>query len=153
MLTFENIINGLLMTDFKQDINNKNLKDFVKLIINMIVKILATIDETSSKKCEMIFSQKHRKKLRISQFLLILTKIFDFYLKNNLTLDKELNSTILSSCFEIFEKVNLNSVRFYTECFFIQYSLINEEIIDHMLKIISDASGKTHMISSCLIVS
>ncbi len=38
LLSFENLINGLILTDFKQDIENKNLRGFINLIVNLIKK-------------------------------------------------------------------------------------------------------------------
>jgi hypothetical protein len=131
------------------DFFDKNISNFdPDSILNLIENILTTLDNLSSNKSEMQFTSKHRKKLRLSQFLLTLSKIFTctkFAVENEFKNIENLSK-------KIFEKVNLNSVRYYLDIFFLKFGLADENFMNYLVERLSDPNAKTHNITSAVTI-
>lgn len=142
-----------------REITIKTVENYIMLILKLIDKIIRIIDKNSSSKIEMIFSAKHRKKLRISQFLILLTKIFKIYILNTKKFSTDIttqiqsfSSKILPSAKSVFDKTNLASVRFYLDSFYMSYSLINTNFLEYLISKLRDPFTKPNLVTSCLIV-
>ena len=163
MIAFENIINKIdnYYRLEKKDIKNKqsSIENYIILIFMLIQKTIEVIDKNSSSKIEMIFSFKHRKKLRIGQFLILLSKVFQICTENydNLSdnIKKELmnlSNNIQKTSISLFDKINLASVRFYLDSFYMNYSLINKNFIGLIVDKLGNPLTKPNIVTSCLIV-
>ncbi len=142
------------------DLTEKMIKDYFSLIMKLIEKIIKNVDKNSGSKIEMIFSTKHRKKLRMSQLLILLTKIFKISLKNpnknSTDTYNQINSfstNLFSTAKSLFDKVNLASVRFYLDSFYMSYSLINTKFLEYLISKLRDPLTKPNLVTSCLIVN
>ena len=164
MIAFEKIINKIdiyYKEIDKIDIENKEttIENYINLIFRLIEKILAFLDRNSSKKIEMIFSSKHRRKLRISQLLILLSKVFQILIKNYDNLPKRIKNDLSNLSLRIhdisnslFEKINLASVRFYLDSFYMNYCLINSKFLEFIIDKLGNPLIKANIVTSCLIV-
>ena len=184
---FENLINSIdvnlfenILPEKKNQENKFNISDNsssiykilydIEFILDLILKILLFIDKASSGKSEMQFTTKHRRKLRLSQFLVILSKIFLNIKKNfiinlpifNNDTDEEI-SLLFTSCdliikeiektnIKIFEKINLHSVKFYLDLFSLNLCYSSENFFKYLLNNLENPQSKTHCVSSSMII-
>lgn len=152
-------INDYYSGSYGKELDEKMIENYFNLILKLIENIIKNIDKNSSSKIEMIFSTKHRRKLRMSQLLILLTKIFQISLKNpnNITTEtiNQINSfstNLFTTAKNLFDKVNLASVRFYLDSFYMSYSLINTKFLEYLISKLRDPLTKPNLVTSCLIV-
>lgn len=155
--------------------NFLNILDEIEFLLSLMNKILIVIDKNSSSKSEMQFTTKHRKKLRLSQFLVIISRTFTF-VKTKFSsddfkrllecLDKEIRASSLKKieqCNEIienlnnlniklFEKINLYSVKFYLDLFSLNLSYSSKNFFNYLLMTLQNPLSKTHCVSSAMII-
>jgi len=171
-----------LLISFSDKFANINIESFqiiledIEFLLGFLYKIISLIEKNSSSKSEMQFTTKHRKKLRLSQFLVIISKIFLIIecklnsnewrrIMENISNDeeKEKCNKILNSCNEIvesiliincrlFEKINLYSVKFYLELFSLNFTFSSEKFLNYLINIFKNPESKTHCVSSSMIV-
>ncbi len=153
-------INDFYSGSSSKELTEKMIKDYFSLILKLIEKIIKIVDKNSSSKIEMIFSTKHRKKLRMSQLLILLSKIFKISSINPNKLSTDSNNQInsfstnlFSTAKNLFDKVNLASVRFYLDSFYMSYSLINTKFLEYLISKLRDPLTKPNLVTSCLIVN
>lgn len=132
-----------------------NQKDFsiYNDLLHAISTILIQIDEMSGKKPEMNFTDKHRKKLRLSQLLLTLGYVFT---KDNFKFNdtnKQLFEQIEKSLISILQKINLYSVDFYIFQFCIFFVKHSVSLRKFLLENLTDPKTKAHVVTSSLIIS
>ncbi len=135
---------------------NKDNEDFIKIILNMILNCLNKIDNLSGSKPEMEFTDKHRKKLRLSQCLITLGKIFNknFDLNNNIIINNyEIINSITKSTINIINKINLFSVDYYINIFSIQLSKYSNNFKQFLYDNLSNPQTKAYIVTSSLIIS
>jgi tRNA G18 (ribose-2'-O)-methylase SpoU len=112
------------------------------IVRSLIYKLVDEINSNSSNKSEMNFTSKHRKKIRLSQLLLILSK---YAKQDNLDNIEKLTT-------ELFEKINLSSVKFYLDLFSLNLAILKPSYLNYLMKILSNPESRTHIVSSSLII-
>ena len=146
---FENLIKNL----------NKN-ENIINIILNIILQILERINIKSGQRPEMIFTDKHREKLRLSQLLVTLGTLFMYIIKNCdekkindfSEQNKEILEKISKNLIEIFNKTNLQSVDFYLYNFNLQFLLFSASLRKYYYNSMSEPKTKSHIVSACLII-
>ena len=128
-------------------IQKHNEETFYKDLISLMEIILEEIDKLSGNKPEMNFTDKHRKKIRLTQLLLTLGQVLkknDFNLKTSV-IDKKMIS--------ILNKINLYSVDFYLFNYCVLLFKHSKPLREFLLKQLCDPKAKSHVVTSCLIIS
>lgn len=143
-----------LLGFFENYIKNINVNDKSNCltILKLIECVLLIIDKNSASKAEMQFTAKHRKKLRLSQLLFTLSQIFkkisyEIIEDNNIILQTIENITI-----RIFEKINLQSVRYYFDLYCYNYCFFNKQFINYLFSSLTEPNTKTHCTTQSLII-
>jgi tRNA G18 (ribose-2'-O)-methylase SpoU len=129
----------------------------IEIILNLMQNILEVIDANTAQKTEMQFTSKHRKKLRLSQFLIILSQIFEkININTNQFLKSGINinyiNTLENILMKVFEKVNLYSVRFYFDLTCLNYAKYSISFLNYLISVLKDPNAKTHCVTSSLII-
>ena len=147
-----------LIKDSINKINDENI--VIDTVLKMILIIIEKINNMSGNRPEMVFTVKHREKLRLSQLLLVLGSIFnvikkekdenhinDFIIKNKDILDK-----ITKNIIDIFSKTNLQSVDFYIYNFNLQFLYFSSSLRKYYLDSMNNPKTKSHIVSACIII-
>lgn len=156
---FDEYIKNLSFDKNNYSTDNEIFFKSYEIIINLIENILEVIDANTQQKTEMQFTSKHRKKLRLSQFLIILSQIFEkisFSDRNNEIkshIHTRINLTTLEKLLmKVFEKVNLYSVRFYFDLTCLNYAKYSVSFLNYLISVLKDPYAKTHCVTSSLII-
>ena len=145
-----------ILSFFEELIDNNNDDDFINIILNMILYSLNKIDNLTGSKPEMEFTDKHRKKLRLSQCLVTLGKIFNknYNLNNNIIINNlETINSITKSTINILNKINLFSVDYYINIFSIQLTKYSKNFKLFLFDNLSNPQTKAYIVTSSLIIS
>ena len=140
---------------FYEDLINNNLNHnqiLINSILNTINKVIKEIDLLSDIKPEMEFSDKHRKKLRLSQLLLTLGSIFNNEYINLIT-ENEIINSISNSLISILQKINIFSVDYYIYLFSIIFLKFSKEFRIFLLNSLISPETKSYVVTSSLIIS
>ena len=151
-------INDIIININKE--KNDIKENIIKVLLNMMSNIVERINKMSGQRPEMIFTVRHREKLRLSQLLITLGNLFniirkeendqfvnEFLLKNQKILD-EIDKNIE----EIFSKTNLQSVDFYIYNFNLQFLFFSKKLRDYFLQSMMNPKTKSHIVSACVII-
>ena len=144
----------------KNYINKENEEKIINIILEMILKIIEKINNSSGIRPEMIFTEKHREKLRLSQLLVTLGSIFNLirkeknedYIKNFINIYKNLFEAITKNLIDLFNKTNLQSVDFYVFNFNLQFLYFSPSLRNYYLDIMTNPKSKSHMVSAFIII-
>ena len=153
-----NFIHNIIINIFKE--KNEIQENVVNIILNMIKNILERINKMSGVRPEMIFTAKHREKLRLSQLLITLGNLFNVirkeqdetYIKNFLEKNKKIFDGINKNIIDIFSKTNLQSVDFYIYNFNLQFLFFSEKLRNYYYESMTNPKTKSHIVSACLII-
>jgi tRNA G18 (ribose-2'-O)-methylase SpoU len=148
---FENVENiskyGLyIRISILELLDNLFTKDANGFVDSLAIKVLEIINSNSSNKSEMQFTTKHRKKTRLAQLLVIISK----YLSKNTS--ESAFEIMEKNSIDLFEKVNLSSVRFYFDLFSINLAILRPSYLNYLIKTLSNPQSRTHTVSSCLVI-
>ena len=146
----------------KDSFNNEN-KDNQSILINDVIKMIAIIiekiDNMSGPRPEMVFTIKHREKLRLSQLLVTLGSIFNYikiqnkeYINDFICNNKNNIEDITKYIINIFSKTNLQSVDFYIYNFNLQFLFLSLSLRNYYLESITNPKTKSHIVSACIII-
>ena len=153
-----NFINDIIININKE--KNEVRESIIKVVLNMIYIIIERINKMSGVRPEMIFTVKHREKLRLSQLLITLGNLFNIirqeqtdeyinvFLVNNKNILEEINKNII----EIFSKTNLQSVDFYIYNFNLQFLPFSQNLRKYYLSSMLNPKTKSHIVSACVII-
>ena len=153
-----NFINNIIINIFKE---KKEIQESViNIVLNMVNKILERINNMSGVRPEMIFTAKHREKLRLSQLLITLGNLFniirkeqdEIYIKNLEEKNKNVFDGINKNIIELFSKTNLQSVDFYIYNFNLQFLFFSEKLRNYYHESMINPKTKSHIVSACLII-
>ena len=153
-----NFINDIIINIFKE--KKEMQESIINTVLNMINKILERINKMSGVRPEMIFTAKHREKLRLSQLLITLGNLFnvirkeqdEIYIKNLEEKNKIIFDGINKNIIEIFSKTNLQSVDFYIYNFNLQFLFFSEKLRNYYYESMTNPKTKSHIVSACLII-
>ena len=134
----------------KNNLNNNQI--LIDSILNTIDKVIKEIDLLSDIKPEMEFSDKHRKKLRLSQMLLTLGSIFN-YENINFIKENEIINSISNSLISILQKINIFSVDYYIYLFSIIFLKFSKDFRIFLLNSLISPETKSYVVTSSLIIS
>ena len=140
---------------FYEDLINNNLnynQILIYSILNTINKVIKEIDLLSDFKPELELSDKHRKKLRLSQLLLTLGSIFNKETINFIK-DNEIINSISNSLISILQKINIFSVDYYIYLFSIIFLKYCKEFRIFLLNSLLFPETKSYIVTSSLIIS
>lgn len=150
----ENLIKEILS---KKDENNKSI--IYNVVFNMILNIVTRISNMSGTRPEMVFTEKHREKLRLSQLLLTLGSAFNLirkenndYINNFINKNKKHIDDITNVIMDIFSKTNLQSVDFYVYNFNLQFLFFSSNLRKFYLDSMNNPKTKSHIVSACIII-
>ena len=150
----ENLIKDILSN------NDENLKNTLyDILFNMISNIIKRINDMSGSRPEMVFTVKHREKLRLSQLLLTLGSIFNLlrkennnYINNFINKNKKHIDEITKIIIDIFSKTNIQSVDFYIYNFNLQFLFFSSNLRKFYLDSMNNPKTKSHIVSACIII-
>ena len=140
---------------FYEDLINNNLnynQILIYSILNTINKVIKEIDLLSDFKPELELSDKHRKKLRLSQLLLTLGSIFNKETINFIK-DNEIINSISNSLISILQKINIFSVDYYIYLFSIIFLKFSKDFRIFLLNSLISPETKSYVVTSSLIIS
>ena len=148
----------LIKDSFKNKEDNENI--IINVLLKMILKIIERINEMSGSRPEMVFTLKHREKLRLSQLLLTLGNIFiiikkeknEEYINDFINKNKNIIENITKNLIDIFSKTNLQSVDFYIYNFNIQFLYFSINLRKYYLESMTNPKAKSHIVSACIII-
>ena len=107
----------------------------------------------------MVFTIKHREKLRLSQLLVTLGSIFNYikiqnkeYINDFICNNKNNIEDITKYIINIFSKTNLQSVDFYIYNFNLQFLFLSLSLRNYYLESITNPKTKSHIVSACIII-
>ena len=145
----------------RECINKENEdKIIIDTILKMILMVVEKINNMSGNRPEMVFTIKHREKLRLSQLLLVLGCIFNVikkdkdekYINEFINNNKNILEKITKNVIDIFSKTNLQSVDFYIYNFNLQFLFFSSSLRKYYLDSLNDPKTKSHIISACIII-
>jgi len=153
-----NFINEIIKTIFKE--KNDIGENIITIILNMIYTILERINKMSGVRPEMIFTVRHREKLRLSQLLITLGNLFnvirkeknDEYISNFINKNQKIFDGIYKNICDLFAKTNLQSVDFYIYNFNLQFLFFSESLRNYYYESMINPKTKSHIVSACLII-
>ena len=134
----------------KNNLNNNQI--LIDSILNTIDKVIKEIELLSDIKPEMEFSDKHRKKLRLSQMLLTLGSIFNNE-NINFIKENEIINSISNSLISILQKINIFSVDYYIYLFSIIFLKFSKDFRIFLLNSLISPETKSYVVTSSLIIS
>ncbi len=142
---------------YNELINNININNegLIISILNTINKVILEINNLSSLRPEMELTDKHRKKLRLSQFLFTLSTIFkkenlDFSINENYN---EIINQISNSFSLLIQKLNLYSVDYYIILSSILFLKHSQNFRNFLLNVLTNPESKSFIVTTCLIIS
>ena len=142
---------------YNELINNVNIDNegLILSILNTFNKVILEINNLSSLRPEMELTDKHRKKLRLSQFLFTLSAIFK---KENLDFSNNINyseiiNQISNSFALLIQKLNLYSVDYYIILSSILFLKHSQNFRNYLLNVLSNPESKSFIVTTCLIIS
>ena len=144
----------------KDSINTNDENIIIDIILKMILKIIERINNMSGPRPEMVFTLKHREKLRLSQLLLTLGYVFNVikkekneeYINNFINKNKKIIEDITKNIIDIFSKTNLQSVDFYIYNFNLQFLYFSSNLRKFYLDSMMNPKTKSHIVSACIII-
>ena len=135
------------------NVKNEN-EQLILSILNTINKVILEINNLSSLRPEMELTDKHRKKLRLSQFLFTLNTIFQ---KENLDFSNnnynEVINEISNSYSLLIQKLNLYSVDYYIILSSILFLKHSQNFRNFLLNILKNPESKSFIVTICLIIT
>ena len=130
--------------------SNKYSKYTLTYIVNKTICILISkLNEISKDKSELQYTVTHRTKLRISQLLILL--LVNISNKDFVSLIKN-NNDLISNSRELFYKMNLQSVKFYTDIYFSKLAFLDKDFLIEILDTINNYNSKQNLIQSSIVI-
>ena len=150
------------MDNLIKDSINKEIDEniIIDIVLKMISNIIEKINNMSGNRPEMVFTIKHREKLRLSQLLLTLGSIFNVikkkknenYINDFIIKRKNIIEEITKNIIDIFSKTNLQSVDFYIYNFNLQFLYFSQTLRNYYLESMNNPKTKSHIVSACIII-
>ena len=153
----ENLIKDILSKN--DDDDGKAKSTIFDVVFNMISNIVTRINNMSGSRPEMVFTEKHREKLRLSQLLVTLGCAFNLirkenseYINNFINKNKKHIDDITNVIIDIFSKTNLHSVDFYVYNFNLQFLFFSSNLRKFYLDSMNNPKTKSYLVSACIII-
>ena len=135
-------------------------KIIIDTVLKMVLMIVEKINNMSGNRPEMVFTLKHREKLRLSQLLLVLGYIFivirkekdEMYVNDFINNNKNILEKITKNIIDIFSKTNLQSIDFYIYNFNLQFLYYSSTLRKFYLDSMTNPKTKSHIVSACIII-
>ena len=153
----ENLIKDILSKN--DDDDGKAKSTIFDVVFDMISNIVTRINNMSGSRPEMVFTEKHREKLRLSQLLVTLGCAFNLirkenseYINNFINKNKKHIDDITNVIKDIFSKTNLQSVDFYVYNFNLQFLFFSSNLRKFYLDSMNNPKTKSYLVSACIII-